>query len=44
MRKYQFNKKLIEICIWFHDIVYYPGRENNEEMSIEFFKKFIVNQ
>jgi predicted metal-dependent HD superfamily phosphohydrolase len=26
--------------VWFHDVVYKPGRQDNEEKSIEFFQRY----
>ena len=33
------NKPLIALAIWFHDVVYNPQAQDNEEKSAEFFKE-----
>ena len=34
------NKLMFELAIWFHDAIYYPTMNTNEEMSVELFKEF----
>uniref|UniRef100_A0A6B2LIX7 HD domain-containing protein n=1 Tax=Arcella intermedia TaxID=1963864 RepID=A0A6B2LIX7_9EUKA len=34
------NKECIELAIWFHDVIYTPSQNNNEEMSAELYRTF----
>ena len=33
--------KIVEVTLWFHDIIYDPKRDDNEKMSAEYAKAFL---
>jgi len=39
---FSFNLSEIEIAIWYHDVIYNPKRNDNEEKSLEFAKNHLL--
>lgn len=34
------NTDIVELAIWFHDVIYDPKRKDNEKLSAELFQEF----
>ena len=36
------NKRIVELALWFHDVIYHPGKSNNELLSARFAERSLA--